>query len=225
MSMLHRARREISRHYGRHGRYSGKVDRLNRLPLLRDFVSRFPNTPSFPTREAMWDHLAARGEGAVDYLEFGVFAGRSILHWAGADAAAESRFVGFDTFEGLPETWNHQFPKGHFATAGQVPITDDPRVAFVKGLFQDTLPAFLREFAPSNPRRVVHIDCDLYSSTLFCLTQLDPLLRPGTLVVFDEFGDVLNEFRAFNDYCASYGRHLELVAAHDGYFTAALQVV
>ncbi len=225
MEMLRNPRAWISRRYARHGRFSRRVDRLNRLPLLRDFVRDFAGAPSFPSRESMWDHLAARDEGAIDYLEFGVYAGHSILHWAGADRAAESRFFGFDTFAGLPETWNQTFPRGHFATDGQVPPTDDPRVRFIQGLFQDTLPGFLHTFAPSNPRRVIHIDCDLYSSTLYCLTQLDRLITPGTFLVFDEFGDVQHEFRAFADYRASYRRAFRLVCSHDSYFTAAVEAV
>lgn len=225
MSMIRRARREVTRRYGLHGHFSRRIDRLNRQPLLWDFIQRFPGVSCFPTREAMWDHLAARRDGDIDYLEFGVHQGHSLLHWAHANRSPGSRFFGFDTFQGLPEEWNRGYPKGCFDTAGLTPPTDDRRVRFVKGLFQETLPDFLSTFASVNPRLVVHIDCDLYSSTLYCLTQLDRLLQPGTLVLFDEFGDVQHEFRAFMDYGASYRRQFKLVCAHDNYFTAAVEVV
>ena len=32
---------------------------------------------------------------------------------------SDSRFVGFDSFEGLPEDWNSENPKGHFTTQGR----------------------------------------------------------------------------------------------------------
>ena len=224
MSILGTARQQVTRFYGHHGRYSRMLDRLNRQPLFLDFVRQYPDVPSFPTRETMWDHLAELRTGNIDYLEFGVHEGHSILHWARANKAPASRFFGFDSFEGLPETWNAAYPKGHFDTAGCVPQTQDPRVLFVKGLFQDTLSAFLATYATGTRRLVVHVDCDLYTSALYCLTKLDPFMAPGTLVVFDEFGDVQHEFRAFTDYLSSYRRLAKLICTHDNCFTAAVEI-
>ena len=53
-----------------------------------------------------------------------------------------------------------------------------------KGLFQDTLPSFLATHA--GPVSLLHIDCDLYSSTAFVLQALGRRLVPGSVVVFDE---------------------------------------
>ena len=225
MSLGRWARRRISHGYERYGRYSRQIDRLNRLPLLRDFTSRYGNVPCFDTREAMWDHLSEQHQDRIDYLEFGVHEGHSLLHWAGTNTLPQSRFFGFDTFEGLPETWNEAYPKGHFNTGGQAPKTTDPRVVFIKGLFQDSLPTFLGTFELHGRPLIVHIDCDLYASALYCLARLDPYIRPGTIIIFDEFGDVLHEFRAFNDYITSHRRAVELVCAHDNFFTAAVRIV
>jgi hypothetical protein len=93
----------------------------------------------------------------------------------------------------------------------------------VTGLFQDTLPAFVERFTPRG-QIVVHNDSDLYSSTLYCLTQLDKFLVSGSCLIFDEFGDVLHEFRAFNDYCASYRRHFKVIGSHDDFFTVAVEL-
>ena len=51
---------------------------------------------------------------------------------------------------------------------------------------------------------VMNIDSDLYSSALYVLTSMHPLLRSGDYVYFDEFFDALNEFSAFNDYVRAY---------------------
>jgi O-methyltransferase len=224
MSIIQMAWQQFGRVYGHHAHFIRAVDRLNRLPLLRDFVQQYPDVPSFPTRESMWDHLAEQHDGDIDFLEFGVHEGHSILHWARANSSPRSRFFGFDTFQGLPETWNRAYPKGHFDTAGRMPQTDDPRVTFFKGLFQETLTDFLATYVPAGRSLVVHIDCDLYTSALYCLTKLDPFMRQGTIIIFDEFGDVQHEFRAFNDYAASYRRQAKLVCAHDDFFTAAVEI-
>lgn len=151
----------------------------------------------------------------IDYIEFGVYQGASLFKWAELNTHPRSRFYGFDTFEGLPETWDRirePFVEGHFDTGGQTPHTDDGRVRFVKGLFQETLPGFLQEFEPQS-QVVVHNDSDLYSSTLYCLTQCDRVLRPGSVLIFDEFSTSSHEFQAFYDYTRSYRRTFRVLGA------------
>jgi len=105
---------------------------------------RFSGIPEFAERIGLYRHLATMVGGVpIDYLEFGVWKGDSIRSWSGLNAHPESRFVGFDTFEGLPEDWGSDHPKGTFTTQGQTPSIDDTRVSFIKGLFQQTLKPFL----------------------------------------------------------------------------------
>ena len=172
----------------------------------------------------MWDFLAERTAGRIDYVEFWASTKDAASPLGEAQHGCREPFFGFDTFTGLPEDWSTTYPLGHFDTGGRPPATDDPRVRFVKGLFQDTLPAFLADFAPRS-RLIVHNDSDLYSSTLFCLTSLDRMITPGTIVIFDEFGDVMHEFRALQDYLASYRRKVEVLCSHDNFFTMAVVIV
>jgi hypothetical protein len=135
----------------------------------------------FPDRFALYDHLNAKiiNDGPIDYLEFGVYTGLSLRRWTEVNRAPGSRFFGFDSFEGLPEAWDRHFcgsPKGTFDTGGRLPQIDDPRVELIKGLFQDTLPDFLGRFQPRN-RLVVHLDADLYSSTLYVLCSIDRFIN------------------------------------------------
>ena len=209
--------------YGRYMQYSNMIDRINRRPLLHRFTEKNANVPSFATREEMWSFIVGRAPAALDYLEFGVHEGHSILHFAKENKSPASRFFGFDTFTGLPEDWNPDFKRGHFDTGGRKPQTDDSRVKFVAGLFQDTLPKFLADFRSDNTI-VVNIDCDLYSSALYCLTKLDAFLPKGTVLLFDEFGEVLHEFRAANDYLASYRRETKVICSHDNFYTVAVEL-
>lgn len=178
--------------------------------------------PIFDERFQMYDHLQREHIGAdpIDYLEFGVYQGGSIKHWVTANTHPDSRFVGFDTFEGLPEQWkriNDKMGRSAFDVGGALPDVTDSRVSFVKGLFQDTLGGFLETFEPRS-RLVVHCDADLYSSTLFTLTRCADILVPGSIVVFDEFSSVLNEFAALADFCSAYRRDYDVIAATSEYF-------
>jgi hypothetical protein len=200
------------------------LDKLNRTPLFVEFVKANRHVKSHATRELMYDEIIRTCPGPIDYLEFGVFEGRSILYWADKKKEPESRFYGFDTFTGLPEHWNKYFGKGCFNTDGSVPDTIDKRVNFLKGMFQDTLPGFLKTFLPKN-RLVIHNDSDLYTSSLFLLTKLNEVMRPGTIVIFDEFGDVQHEFRAFFDYTTSYQRRYRVVNAALQYYTISVEML
>jgi O-methyltransferase len=203
--------------YGRYMPYVRILDKLNRRPLFHS------NVPSFSSREAMWSFVADWAAAAIDYLEFGVHEGHSILYFARQNRSADSRFFGFDCFTGLPEDWNADFARGRFDTGGRAPETTDPRVEFVVGMFQDTLPKFLAGFR-TDKKIVVHIDCDLYSSALYCLTKLDAILPKGSILIFDEFGDVLHEFRAAHDYMSSYRREFRVICSHDDFFTIAVEL-
>ena len=166
----------------------------------------------------------AMGNVPIDYLEFGVFKGWSMQKWLEINRHPESRFVGFDCFKGLPERWMQGRPVGHFNVDGATPQLNDSRVEWVVGLFQDTLPTFLRSYQ-TNRQIVVHIDCDLYSGTLFCLASLHPYMPPGTVVIFDEFYDLLHEFAGFHEYHTTFMRKWEGVAYRDEFVQAAVRLL
>lgn len=65
-----------------------------------------------------------RLDGEIDYLEFGVASGCSLRWWVENNKSQKTRFVGFDTFEGLPEDWVYA-KKGAFTTKGKLPDIQD----------------------------------------------------------------------------------------------------
>jgi hypothetical protein len=147
------------------------------------------------------------------YLEFGVFEGRSMRWWAEHLTQPEARLVGFDSFEGLPVDWRPGLPAGHFATGGP-PSIDDPRVTFEVGWFEKTLPQFA---FPEHDQLIVNVDCDLYSSAAEVLTAIEPYLRRGSLIYFDEFPDRDHELRAFTELRERVALELRPIAfAHGG---------
>lgn len=185
------------------------------------YVPRAP-TRSAPERFAFHDiaidHI---GSGAdLRYLEFGVARGASIRRFAQHFTNPKARFVGFDSFEGLPQAW-HKYEAGHFSTKGSTPAIDDSRVSFVKGWFQNTLPDFLRRMETEREPEVtlVHFDADLYSSTLFLLTALWWRI-PEYFFIYDEFYG--EEMIALHDFASAYPVEIEFFAYLPGKFSEKL---
>ncbi len=152
----------------------------------------------------------APAEGLV--LEFGVEKGGSIRALAAATlrdqrTSGETRPIhGFDSFEGLPEDWAGTAEKrGKFSLGGRMPAVP-ANVMLHKGWFDQVLPGFLA--ANAGPVAFVHVDCDIYSSTRTVLWGLADRLRPGTVLLFDEYFNYPNwrrhEFRAFQEFVQEF---------------------
>ena len=146
----------------------------------------------FPTRAA----AIAGGGNAPLYLEFGVYRGDSLRWWLENLTTPSARFIGFDSFQGLPHYWIDGYEKGHFATS--LPEFSDKRAELVVGLFDETLPQFE---LPISDRILVNFDADLYTSIQCVLNRIGPDLRPRDLIYFDEFH--LGEQRALSDYLSN----------------------
>lgn len=157
------------------------------------------------------------------YLEFGVYQGASMRLWVSEISHDQSRFVGFDTFTGLPEHWRPTEPMGHFDAQGRLPDIADPRCSFEVGLFQDTLPSFITR-TDLSPRIVINLDADMFTSTLFVLASLGPFLKPGDLIFFDEFSCPLDEFRAFEAFAKAFRLNYKVLDAVYGYTRVCIKV-
>jgi O-methyltransferase len=126
-------------------------------------------------------------------VEAGCFKGGST-----AKISLAARHVGrllyvFDSFEGIPahdEAHDKNifgesagFPEGSYAGTYDEVVGNVRRTGavepcrFVKGWFDDTLPAF------HEPVAFAYLDVDLASSTRTCLRHLYPLLSPGGVII------------------------------------------
>jgi hypothetical protein len=137
-----------------------------------------------------------------DILEFGVSAGESLLEFG--ERCPDRRVVGFDSFEGLPEAWWSR-PQGAFKAAP--PQIERSNVTLVQGLFDESVPRFLSSWDGS--AGIVHVDCDLYSSTMSCLEPIAHRLQRGTVVLFDEYYNypdfAKHEWKAWRQIRARFG--------------------
>lgn len=90
-------------------------------------------------------------------------------------------------------------------------------------MFQDSLPDFLESFN-NDKRKIIHLDADLYSSTLYVLAKLHPFLKPNDIILFDEFAVPQSEFLAFSNFVNAFRFEYEVVAAANNYMFVAMKV-
>jgi SAM-dependent methyltransferase len=185
----------------------------------------YQETWDYERRYKLYEAIAASEklfQNPMHYLEFGVAGGQSFRWWLERNKHPESRFFGFDTFEGLPEKWG-AFEKGSMAYALDSLQITDTRASFHKGLFQQTLVPFLEEYQPG-PKKLIHIDSDLFSACLFVLTQWYRLLKPGDILLFDEFAVPQHEFLAFKIFTESFYVNYDVIGAANNYLFVAVRI-
>jgi hypothetical protein len=184
------------------------------------------NKSKRPQRYSHLTHALNKVNLAGHVMEFGVYQGLTLKIIS--DHFLNQTVWGFDSFEGLPETWfiksqvgarRAQQPPGKFALDKQelqVLINQfaKRKVKLIPGWFNQTIGPWMND----NPGVVsfLHIDCDLYSSTLDILTLLNDRIVPGTVIVFDEmypWNDIESydlwaqgEFRALGEWVGNYQR-------------------
>jgi predicted O-methyltransferase YrrM len=202
-----------------------QFDVLHRLPYSQDSAAYVAEhmrlAMKIPGKQHHLEYALSKiGDGLI--LEFGVFKGQSINQIA---AVVDDRQVhGFDSFEGLPEDWSgYNVEAVAFDQQGRLPQVRE-NVTLHKGWFDETLPAFLAE----HPEDVafVHVDCDIYSSAKTVLSELANRIKPGTVLVFDEYHNYPywreHEHRAFMEFCSEHGVEFEYISYNN--LQAAAQV-
>jgi hypothetical protein len=178
---------------------------IRALNATVDYVeTHMKDALGFETQKEVLSYGIAEAKVSGHYLEFGVFTGGTIRYLAGLKR--EQTFHGFDSFEGLPEAWSgFSLGPAAFSRRGRLPKV--PRnVILHKGWFSSTLVRWRQDFA--GPVAFVHIDCDLYTSTVDILDMIADRLQPGTLLVFDEYFNYPNwerhEFKAWQEFVAKH---------------------
>jgi methyltransferase family protein len=166
----------------------GRVqDRAAASVHSEQLLSEILAAPVF-SRGSLLRHVALTAPAGIA-CEFGVFQGDSLRQ---IRSYRKPPLFGFDSWQGLPETWatggEVAHPAGHFACT--VPGDFANGVTLVQGWFSDTLPGWLEE--NTGPVQLLHIDCDLYSSTQTVLRALNDRIQSGSVILFDELVDMDN---------------------------------
>ena len=153
--------------------------------------------------EEMGDYLVG-AQVPGDYCEFGLYRGHTFQYAARllSPALPAMRFIGFDSFEGLPAPagidsvngYTSNFSEGEFAVSlDDVKRTvaaagmDMSKVAFVKGWFNETLNDKTARDIGMTHVAAAWIDCDLYESTVPVLEFLTSRVSEGSILLFDDW--------------------------------------
>ena len=152
-----------------------------------------------------------------DFLQAGCWRGGSsiFIHGVQQALAYEPRNLWIaDSFEGLPES-RHAADRDFamdksvlpFLSVGRAEVKGlferygllDDRVQFLEGWFDDTL-----KNPPMQSLSLLHIDADLYFSTLTVLESCYRLVREGGFVIIDDYGILPPCKEAVEEFLAKY---------------------
>jgi len=172
------------------------------------WIFSLPKLPKiFFNRWNFFDDVVALADKSRPFYEFGVWNGLAFQYLINSF----KKGFGFDTFTGLPESWDN-VPKGTYSSFGSVPKILGGE--FIVGNFEDTLPKFFSKKRPL--ASLINFDADLYSSTLCALNYSNKVIDEKTILVFDEF--IMNknwekdEYKALNEFCNNLGIGYEVLA-------------
>ena len=180
-----------------------------RTLIYRKFLKKIPR---YSTTEELYEKFIDKNN-EIQFIEFGVFKGRSLKIISKLNSNPNSKFFGFDSFNGLPDDWSYGIlggkKEGHFKLDDKNILNfDDNRITIIDGYFNKTLKKSLNLLSKKK-YTLVHFDADLYSSTLYCLTMLHNHFE-SYVVIFDEFP--MHECSALHDYASSYNVDIKFLA-------------
>lgn len=180
-----------------------------------------------------------------DIVEFGVWAGKTLAllsYLSGQNRKVENRkIIGFDSFEGLPHMseihprWFDGICKK--SNESKHPVAKhgeevSPELTFRlfdyyglekpvirKGYFDKSIAKALED-QTIRQTALIHLDCDLYESTLDVLNLLHPTISSGALLLFDDFFHYQadprkGQSKALNEFMSNYSDTFILVPYKD----------
>ena len=117
--------------------------------------------------------------------EYGVDQGKSFIQIC--DYFKKDKVFGFDSFKGLPNggVWPGNIAhQGQFNHNGKIPFQIPTNGEIIDGWFDISLPRF--DYGKS-VAKFLHVDCDVYSSTVDIFNTLTRKVVAGTVIVFDDY--------------------------------------
>lgn len=197
-----------------------------------DFVNRYLQKAKPLTSDADLLRYASDSVTVAGvYIELGVTTGKTINFIAALNP--HHIIYGFDSFLGNPEDYEkdgYKYSKGIFGLKDPVQIPPVlSNVKIIKGMFAESLPYYVEKYLRDQQVAFLHVDCDLYSSTNTALEILGPFIRPGTIIVFDDFysyaGYEEYEYRALGEFLSRSNYGVEYIAYNTMFEGVAVRII
>lgn len=193
-----------------HVYYKKKSNQNRRYNYRTRKIGNLNNYKKLTYWNNLFNHLLINNvEG--DIVECGVGNGQTLsfilFNLCYNDKLYNKKYIGFDSFEGFPEPsiednsprnpmkgqWSHtdeNFVLENLNLMG-FKDSDKKKIKLIKGFFDTT---FHQEIKNISKISLLHIDCDLYSSTKISLeTWFDKIEKKG-IIVFDEYLNSVDSF-------------------------------
>lgn len=156
-----------------------------------------------------------------DYYEFGCHRCRTFrmaLTEARRHNLDDTKFIAFDSFDGLPEPQYDGIDiwKRGALTTSELDFMSMVKeqghylenVSTIKGFYDESLSTSLQKKLIETGRKpmLINIDCDLYESAVPVLKFIEPLLQEGTVIYIDDIfagykgSPIKGVARAFNEF-------------------------
>ena len=174
-----------------------------------------------------------------DIVECGVGNGQSLsyilFNLTSNDKHFGKKYIGFDSFEGFPEPsihdnssrnpkkgeWNHVDEKYVLSNLNDLGFAnkDYKNIKFIKGYFENT---FQKNYENIKKISVLHLDCDLYSSTKISLKTWYNKVEKNGIIVFDEYLNSINSFpgavKAIDDFLENDKKKIKICPLTKQYY-------
>tara|TARA_B100000427_G_scaffold50346_1_gene38341 strand:+ start:1696 stop:2358 length:663 start_codon:yes stop_codon:yes gene_type:complete len=131
-----------------------------------------------------------------DCIEFGIFTGSSFRHTINVeyklDKQSDTNFYGLDSFEGFPESSHHFFKQTDFIAnenkVKKIKRINKDKIHIVKGFFDESLKSNILKDVKKF--KFVHLDCDLYVSSIDPFKYIKSRLVIGAYIMIDDFTNI-----------------------------------
>jgi hypothetical protein len=141
----------------------------------------------------------AQADRPGDFAEVGAYRGASAKLIS--EAKGDKKFRIFDTFEGLPESSEHDrgvHKVGQYACSLESVkqyLSGYDNLEFYKGIFPESTAGVV-----DSTYSFVHFDVDLYDGTLACLEYFYPRMIPGGIMLSHDYDILAGVEKAFQEF-------------------------
>ncbi len=199
------------------------------MSFSKDPVSIIEISDIYTYRSEIINKYAKNLENSL-FLEFGVASGDSFNMFYDLyehNNILNVDFYGFDAWKGLPKEKNDlNNPNYWFEGEYNIQLKshlvekfkNKNNVNFVNGWFSETLNHDLYNKIKNKFIGIVHIDCDLYTSTIEVLEFIlsNKLLKKGSIIIYDDWGAYHDKLGEGHDFeCGEGKAHLEMMTKYD----------